>query len=354
MKKENNVNENKVTQLPYYWLNPSLDKDKRYMVHINPIQTIKDSGHQQWVYSRNPPEAYPLAWRCVNVPHLLTSEEKEEIKNAETAEVKDENQNDILRVVAKSKKSPIKYEYIGDTEPIAQGVTAYFIKRTPRMEDDYGSVLSLLKRDADFDIYSWYNEYWKDQISFAEQINRKKTKPQGRLTDEAFQSKFIKDHMIQEEELLRKSERFFSDDNPCTDNYVISQIRAYVDGYLEWVAEKSQEIVVGYKTDKTREQLMSFFECLVNKDILKRDVISRDDFVDIFSGQSMRTRVVYKGSKKRLASIINRLTGKKANHKEVNQRFVFPNTACFNRKDFPKKEMHGLMGCYEGVFENSE
>ena len=143
------MSENEAVQHFFYWLNPfALDKDRLYKVHIPYPIAKNDSGSQQQMYDTNPPEAYPLSWRFVFSPHLLSAEESAEIEKAKTAKEKTEEQADLINEINRNKKHRRRDQYIGDSEPIAQGITAFFIKRTPGKEDDYWSVLNSLRRDT--------------------------------------------------------------------------------------------------------------------------------------------------------------------------------------------------------------
>ncbi len=398
--------EQKNVTMREFWLNPSVKENGIYQVHANYKCT-----HSKWDYSRIAPSSLPIVEKIVYAPTFLTEEDKKEIdpkqeindlikqidnykrcrekakRRLEEDVVQPKNDNRIRELFKQVEKTLARYDkqiqekkkqvdflqenaarikkdverikstkghyrYIGDSDPIAKGITAFFIKRTPREDDDYWSFLNLLERDDKFDIYDWYKAYWEEQKTFAERLNRKKTYSLGRLTDEEFYAKFIEDHLIQEQDLLRKSERFFSDDFSYETNDVKRLIRAYVEGYLEWVAKKSKNIIVGYKTDKPRMNLLKLFDCLIEKRFIKESSINRDDFANVFSGRIMRTRVTYGGSKKKLGSIIKKLTGRDVKREEVNQRFTFIGVGDFKRNDIPKKEHTGLKTCYDKVFKN--
>lgn len=345
------MSENKITQKRYYWLNPSLEKDRVYKVHYN--DAFIDNGKWlPWMYDDIPPERQPLGWRYVHAKHLVTDKENEEVCKANKLIYDEEKQKlikdnkliddeekqklieatELIKEIEQAKKFKLKM-FIGDSEPIAQGITAFFIKRTHGNSDDYGSVSSLLERNDDFDIYDCYEAYWEEQKSFAERLNKTKTNTQGRLSAEAFNAKFIEDHLIQEQDLFKASAGFFSDDFHYKTTNIKSVILDYAEGYLKWVAKKSKDIIKGYDSGYTPDQIEKTYDRYIQKKLFKPTDVYKQAFIQAFTGQILRAPVLWQGSLSSLSRIIWVLTNERPKPQKVNNLFIFPKNKRYDSND---------------------
>jgi hypothetical protein len=157
-----------------------------------------------------------------------------------------------------SKSSPqhtSKLAYIGDTRPIATGITAFFVC------DFYNRAClkSYLKDHIDFDSRFFYQTYFNYCIAPNVQKNNILPVPNTFIN---IKKKFIQSHIEKEKNRLEESQKYFEECKNAEDEKLNCEIKEYAKGYLEWVENMDSEsdIDAGNYVLKNESVILKLFE----------------------------------------------------------------------------------------------
>jgi len=118
--------------------------------------------------------------------------------------------------------------YIGNTPPIAIGITAFFIR-------DYYNIRCLkfyIVNDLKYETINFYTRYFKYCIQPELYKNNKLPNPDSY---ENCEKRFIPIHLKNERLKLEESKKYFEECLNDKDEKVNSDVKKYVKGYLEWL-----------------------------------------------------------------------------------------------------------------------
>ena len=122
------------------------------------------------------------------------------------------------------------------TKPVASGITAYFAS-------DFGNTMSLyncISRVIDFDTESIYEVYLKYVSKLAITQNKKSPKPKPEAEVDFL---FLSNHLEQERKYLLDSSDYYDEFHDHMDAAVKSQIKIYVNSYIEWIESKRKDLL---------------------------------------------------------------------------------------------------------------
>lgn len=341
----------------FFWLNPSVKENGIYQIHYN-----REYNNTKWEYSTLAPASLTIEEKIVYAPTFLTEVEKKEIDPKEEINELREQINNLKRC-KKNEKRPVEgveqpkdnnlsqhtilalcdekiktmekqidslkknaaciknaadiikarkgsYNYIGDSNHVAKGITAFFIKKELHHDSPTSSMWSMLQRGERIAIHLWYEEYYDNQISFERKINEAKTKAQGRLPDAKFYDYFNLKHLESEHVYYKESERFFSIVQK-KDEQTLNVLREYVKGYLDWVDERTKETADRFNSKYDKTKLHAISEKLVVNNLIEKS--EKKNFVSLFS--TTPHVLTWNDSKKKsmpaLFNLMDRITGKK-------------------------------------------
>lgn len=153
------------------------------------------------------------------------------------------------------KDSKGKSIYIGDTPPIAKGITAYFIW-------DHGSkkcLKSLIELNLNFDTNSYYKFYFDYCFDIRVKANNRLPKPQP---VETLRMEYLFDHLVDEKRRFTESSKYFDEKNNEDENHINIKLKKYVESYLEWVEnmQSNSDIETGNYVLKNESVILKLFE----------------------------------------------------------------------------------------------
>ncbi len=353
-----------------FWLNPSVEENGIYQIHIN-----YQYDHRIWKYSQIAPTSLPIAQKSVYAPAFLTEEDKREVdpqqeikqleeqidnlkqgrekeskrsvedveqtnRDVKNGKLKtqldktlaryddqikeigkqigllEDNSMRIKNEIERLKTKKSFYCFIGNSDPVAKGITAFFIKKGLHDYSPTSSLLDMLKREEEISIQLWYEEYYENQIEPVRRINNGKTKAQGRLSNTQLTDDFNIMHLESEKMFYSESEDFFSI-TQREDEQSINILREYVEGYIHWVSEQIKATTVQFPSIFSETKLHAIAERLVSMRLIRNG--EKPKFVSLFTPNpaSITWNDNRRGAKPALFNLMDRITEQKTQAKNL-------------------------------------
>lgn len=237
-------------------------------------------------------------------------------------------------------------KFLGDTTPIARGLTAYLFEHISDDEfrqggDEQGRKYSLLDLKGggahQYNIYEWYQQYYDIQKNAAVTANNKLTYAQGHLDEPELLEKFPEKHLQQEKIFYEESQEIFRpqkvnygpEPEDIRLNYLlyyspedIRFIKKCVEEYLNiWLIKHTKIISCSPPFKALSEyDLVSIADNLIKEQLIGKD--HKEVFVSKFSNNPIGDRVTWfdenpkskhkkHGSKATLFGVMEKITGEK-------------------------------------------
>lgn len=159
------------------------------------------------------------------------------------------------------------HRYLGDSDILAKGITAFFIS-----EDDHhiDSLLTRIKYNSHYDLISFFSKYFNMQKDFADKQNRMKSDSEGRISDDAFNEVFIKEHIREEQAYCSYTQQHLIK-VPSEGTKGEAKILEYAEEYINWLTQKASKFktsVKGIKSNLDLVQIKKLHELLITNKII--------------------------------------------------------------------------------------